>query len=239
MALSDYAIAAWDEKGKPCPGLFVNELGNSIEMYKTWLYVRSKDMYVKNHSSYDDNIIAQVNSGSLNLAGFEIQAERTEHGTFSYVSWYVKKGKNYKQMFSGGICAYAYINRTKIEVEKRGLKYDDNWFCVSSTENGKTIHFIENIKLKKRIAYWDESKQGKYNYSRDYRGISPAMVNEYVRWLNSIEAEWTIKGWRPYDQGDMYIARHLKCGLPKQNKKPILMRMIGKLKQPKQSKGKS
>lgn len=76
MSLSDYDTLAFDENAQPTNGVIEGFVaGTACEIYKNWLYVRDESAWGGGRS-YMRPTIAEVRSGDLCLAGFDIEAVR-------------------------------------------------------------------------------------------------------------------------------------------------------------------
>jgi hypothetical protein len=212
MSILSYDSIAFNSNGKKCKSIFKNiENGNSIEMYKDWVYVHSKKMYNKKASCFSTDVIAEIREGEVDIGGFNIIAKRndTQNAIFVYVCYgnFNKRG-DYKILRFSGIGCYGYKDKVKEilsslserDMKKYGLSiqdirnYDD-WFDSNVCKDSHTIHSLYNFKLNKDIIYWDEFIDGPYDVSKDWVGISSDTKKEFFIWLEGIDDCLTYKNW--------------------------------------------
>ena len=86
MSLSSYDCLAFDTEGLPCDGSMEIPHGTTVEIYKNWLYIGNKKMWVED-GSFVFPTIAQVNSGYVNIARLDISSERHngQNSIFCYI----------------------------------------------------------------------------------------------------------------------------------------------------------
>lgn len=218
MALSNWDCLAFDTEAEACDGTFKHyKYKNSISIYKNWAYVQSNSMWNEN-CDFTKPIIAQISSGSLDLAGFDITAIRgPQCAIFIYACCTdYKDDKATKYRFAGIGCT-GYKD-TVVEVLKqfgREPKDDENW-CSCSNHLG--MHFISCHETNEQIVYWDERTQGKYDYGADWVGVLPSTLEEFFKWLTSLaEDEDDFKEWIEkckktdalrFNQGDMFFSEN-------------------------------
>lgn len=198
MALSNWDTIAFNDDGQSCNGTVVSEHGDSIKIYKNWIYVRSPDMWKKAGARYIEPTIAEVWEGNIKLAGFNIEAIRgPQNGIFVYVEhgpW------ENRQRFAGiGCSGYRdrlgeYLKANNIQVTK-----DDMWVessgCGNEEDPTHWQYSFENITCRDengnnptRHVYHDEATDGPYDYSADWLGVKKETVQEFLSWLENRES---------------------------------------------------
>lgn len=239
MALSNWDTLAFGHDGKPNDGSFDDGKGNSVDLYKNWLYVRSEKMWYEGYQ-YIKPTIAQIGEGDLTLAGFEIHACRgPQNAVFAVVSF----GPWDDRKYSGGIGCYGFVDIVEKVLREKGrlAELNDGDWCSGSShytdENGVAHddHHISNMKTGEQIVHEHDSAE--------WVGCLPSTLAEYWKWVERIaEYDDGMKQWmerckaeKPlrFNQGDAYFADHL--GIPLDatepgeiTEKPILMQMFAK-----------
>jgi len=78
MAMGNWAKIAFGPDGKPCDGTLRSSDGKrAVETYKNWLYVHDAIGWNKS-LRYENPVVAEIRSGDMVVAGFEICAARLE-----------------------------------------------------------------------------------------------------------------------------------------------------------------
>jgi len=248
MALSNWDTIAFDENGQSCTGIFMNKQKECIEIYKNWVHIHSPRMW-RDKGSFVKPIIALLRSGSLDICHFEIELKRgPQNGVFVFASEGVRRGNTYHTRYFGGIGCSGYVDKVEeiLKSLNRGTEEDDFW--VSGSESGpdvKGIHYIENYKTREKIVYWDEDKQGKYDYGADWVGVKKETLNEFFKWLEELaenEGDDSTKKWIKlckkskklrYNQGNAFFAKNLGVNLEATKvgkaKEPIANKIIANM----------
>lgn len=223
MALSNWDCLAFNSEAQACNGVFKHfKLKSSLSIYKNWAYVSNEEMW---HKGYDFTkpTIAQIASGDIQLAGFDIMSIRgPQNGIFIYASCtdYKKEPeKTIHYRFAGIGCA-GYKDKVAEVLKNLGreLKDDELWY-EGSDHLGKHYigHYLENGESE-QINYWDEQTQGPYDYGADWVGVLPTTLEEFFKWLSSLSddskdfEEWIEKCKQAdalrFNQGDMFFAEN-------------------------------
>jgi hypothetical protein len=194
--------------------------------------------------------IAQMTEGHMDICRFDITAKRgPQNGVFVFAHTFeeTKKKGNFKHTYFGGIGCSGYIDKVEAVLTKLGREKDindDDWCSGSECLGGKnTIYLIENCKTGERIVYWDESKNGEYNYSNDWVGVKKETVKEFFCWLDSLAEDFDsdMKKWIArckkskklrYNQGNAFFTAHAGMKLEAtevgKSKTPTALKLIGK-----------
>lgn len=248
MSLSAYDILAFDGSGLSCDGSVTNWQGNKVEIYKNWLYIHSPSMWKKD-GSYCKPVIAEIQEGSITLAGFSIAASRgktDQNSIFTFVTYQKNKPNkdhsNYENAFFGGIGAYGWKDEIKEIIEKSGKVYNDDWCnCSESIKNSdKFLHYANNMVTGEKLIFWNEKTDGPYNPT--WLGITQDTLDEFFNWLTESNKEFEeILEWvqkcksKPalkFNQGNAYFAKHLDFDCPVSEagdqEVPLLQKMLKK-----------
>jgi len=208
MALSNWDTLAINNQGKSCDGEF-KVGGNSIDIYKNWVYIRSKGMWRKDSSSFVEPTIAEISNGNIQLAGFDIRAIRgSQNAIFVFTSYsYLTPTKKYKRKYFAGIGCYGYYSKVAEYLKWKGIdvEYDD--YCTGSSnydkKTGKTLKgaWAQHINLSKDGEYIkidgdiditiEKEFIDKYGEFTDWVGVMPSTLKEFKDWLwNDIVHEY-------------------------------------------------
>lgn len=237
MALSNWDTLAFDENAQPTNGTIEGFAeGTACEIYKNWLYVRDEKAWADGRS-YMKPTIAEVRSGDLRLASFEIEAIRgPQEAIFVKVT-----ATRYKEQEEGkpyqppdvrqlaGIGCYGYHTPFEIIMEEEGLDPEE-WEPFTSGSSGgggnpeKLIFTFQNIKDHQLR----EFERDMYpTYETQWVGVLPSTLAKFVEWLKSdgsygneynkdytnwidkIEKAEAIRA----NQGDMYFAENANIPL--------------------------
>jgi hypothetical protein len=131
MALSNWAILAWNENGEPCDGRLEAE-GVSISIYKNWIYVRDEKAW-KEGSMFNKPTIMEISEGQIEYHRFKIIAKRGKNNEVFVLAEYSGNQKETKQLI--GIGAYAYDddgNYVGVTEETKGEFF--NWIRISKED---------------------------------------------------------------------------------------------------------
>jgi hypothetical protein len=260
MAISDYAILAFNDKGNACNGIFKHPKSNAyLELYKTWLYVHDHDMW-RESCGFTGDTIGQVNEGDLNLCGFDIKSIRNaeDNCIFVFVQLaYLDKDKatkkdpdgKYTKKYFCGVATYGYKNSCKEFLASIGREAEYNDPDCSWHEEVMSCRYYvkmdKHFKEIDRVLYWDESKDGEYDYTKDWVGVTPetrdalfAFVEKQIGEFNKDGQIWFEKVKKAsalhFNQGDAFFANHFGEKTPavkvgEKPPKPVISEMIKKL----------
>lgn len=249
MALSNWDCLAFNNEAKACNGTFEHFMHkNSISIYKNWVYVRSELMW-NSSSSFQNPTIAQIGSGSIELAGFDIEAVRgPQDGIFIYASCTDYREDKIKRYHFAGIGCSGYINTIEEVLKKAGREpKDDEMWYEGSNHLGQ--YFIGCFNTNEQIVYWDTKTQGPYNHDSDWIGVLPSTVEEFFKWLTSLAQDYEedFKEWIEkckkadllrFNQGDMFFANNagveLSATKPGESHAPIFNEVLKNLDEGKQ-----
>ena len=162
MALSDYAVMAFDQDGKPCPAQFNHPRlkENYIEIYKTRVHVGSPSMWRKDDSSYVKPFIAAVNHGEIEIAGIDLNVfSYRDNAIFVHASAYeIIKGVTensdvYKKHNFCGIGCYGYSGHRWIGIGKGMFMDFTKWLYKLEKEYSIDKDYVDLIKMENAIFY--------------------------------------------------------------------------------------
>ena len=225
MALSNWDTLAVNEKGESTTAVF-KARGMVIEIYKNWLYIKRG----KNQA------FAHIEQGKLRLDGVEILAVRGPQQGVYCACW----TQTFKKLKSGdnkctvklmaGCGVYGFKDTVSEILAKHGVerKRGDLW-CDTSDSNGN--RWLDNMRMVKgkvhhqTIPYWNKARDGEYDYSDDWAGVtkeSLEFLKKFVnRWKKEEHIDWDegvgdLFKTDPlrYNQGDAYFAKHLDEATP-------------------------
>jgi len=227
MALSNWDTLAFDEDAKPTNGTiegFVD--GTACEIYKNWLYVRDEKSW-KEGRSYCEPTIAEVRSGDLCLAGFEIEAVRgPQEAIFVKVTSTRYKEQQKDQPYQppdvrcmAGIGCYGYHAPFETIIEEEGLDPKE-WEPFTSGGGDKTLSFT--FKKIGGDEFRDFERNMYPTYETRWVGVLPSTLAEFIKWLKSIGSygseynkdytAWVDKIEKTealrFNQGDLYFSRN-------------------------------
>jgi hypothetical protein len=228
MAMSNYDLLAFDDKGRPCNGVFKS--GNTTaKIYKNWLYISNPKMWVKDESSFVKPTIAQINGGGcVNLGKMEMHTTWDDHQdsifVFCQYIHYGKKRTNTKRMV--GIGCVGFINTTRVYVEKMGLDPTKDWTGGSSHHDGISEEIVSCFIDEGRRGIEEHVVPEKFiiPYEDSWIGVDAKTYQNFLKWLEGLVKDYIldkeyfelIKKQEPIraNQGDLYFANAL--GLPKE-----------------------
>ncbi|MDD5650000.1 MAG: hypothetical protein PHF86_06240 [Candidatus Nanoarchaeia archaeon] len=243
MALSNWDCLAFNSEAKASIGTFKHfKLKSSITIYKNWAYVSSEEMWCEG-GDFTKPTIAAINSGDIQLAGFDIVSIRgPQNGIFIYASctdYKQEPEKTVYHRFAGIGCAgYKDTVSEVLKTLGREPKDDENWYSGS---NHLGEHFIGCHETNEEIVYWDERTQGSYDYSSDWVGVLPSTLEEFFKWLSSLADDYVVdfKEWVEnckksgalrFNQGDLFFAENAGVELPAtkpgESEAPVLNEII-------------
>ena len=153
MALSNWDTLGIDQDGNSCFGINGLKKNRSVEIYKNWLYVHDKDMWVER--SYSKPVIAEISSGTLKLSDFDIVAERgPQSAVFCFITLIDYKAK--KRRWFGGIGCYGFDDDTERLAKAMGIDLNRyELFCTTQEEPKDYLeggyHFGKPCEITERM----------------------------------------------------------------------------------------
>jgi hypothetical protein len=124
VALSNWALAAINEKGKGTNGVFAPQEGVEIEIYKNWLYIRDTDNQGETH--FHGPCVMQIQEGSLQYRNTTILAVRGPKQGVYVVAYtgnlYADKDNSWSAML--GIGCYGYDDKEE-QAKWIGIEKDE------------------------------------------------------------------------------------------------------------------
>jgi len=250
MALSNWDTLAFDENAKPTNGVIEGFVeGTGCEIYKNWLYVRDEGSWTEGRS-YMCPTIAEIRSGDLCLAGFDIEAVRgPQEAIFAKVTATrykeQEKDKPYQRpdvRLLAGIGCSGYQTPFEIIMEEEGLDPKE-WEPLTSGSSGDGKGPRKLIFTFQKIGETEfrEFERDQYpTYETRWVGVLPSTLAEFIKWLKSngsygSEYDKDYTNWVDkiekaealrVNQGDMYFAKNAGIELSVtpvgQQKKPIM-----------------
>lgn len=238
MALSNWDTLAFGPDAQACNGVFesLTHPGDSIEIYKNWIYVRSRDMW-KDGRSYTEPTIAQIQSGDTSILSFEIEVIRgsQQNAIFVFAKEFVYSDKKeseegwfkpYYRRF-GGIGCYGYDEDKWLGVTPETLKEFFDWLLIrdGGTETAAKEHLGMIKELIEQTAYEGEPKMP-----------LPTLEEALEECKDKEHREWVAKCMQAsplrFNQGDAYFAQHFETAIPATNvgktETPMIERMMKK-----------
>ena len=241
MAVSDYAIMAFDHNGNPSKGIGKNTIGDYIELYKTNVFVHSPRHCTNRgdqYCDYSDDIIAHIKSGNTSVAGFEIKTKRVSNQRAilvfsSYYTRYNSSNKSYQKRFFAGVACHGYEDIIKKVLMEMGMwekekRHYYKWGICSHFENGNAIRTISRYGRKtEEYVFYDEKVDGEYAFN--YVGVTKELRDEFFSWVKKHRKDmydhekqkfdkWYEKCLKSdalsYNQGDAYFAGKLGKDIP-------------------------
>jgi hypothetical protein len=244
MAMSNYDLLAFDNKGNPCNGILKS--GNTIaKIYKNWLYIENTKMWNKDESSFSRPTIAQINGGGFcNIGKMEIHTAWDTHQNsilvFCQYNHYGKKRHTKKRMV--GIGCSGFLDTTSIYIEKMGLDPTKYWFGGSSHHDGISKEIVScfmNDKIEEHIV----PKEFVISFEDSWIGVDQQTYKSFLKFLEDLVENYTLD--KEYfeiinkqtplraNQGDLYFADHLGLkheGTPiEESETPMIGNIIKKI----------
>lgn len=187
MALSDWDKLCINHESKSFEGPFTNKEGNSVEIYKSGLYIHAPKMWQKGESSFTNPIIAQMSEGNISLAGFEIFAGRgkSQNAVFTLVLSLLP-GDKYEYKVEGGIGCYGYEDDAYVVLKHLNRLSDyetGQWRSGWSSTEGD--HII-NLETHEMILHNNETK---------YLGVTTELLTEFCEWVKTLDLGREVKTW--------------------------------------------
>lgn len=201
MALSNWDTLAFDSEGQPGNGVLNGFTdGASVEIYKNWIYVRDRWMWRKD-TGFVEPTIAKIDSGSVELSEFTIQAVRgPQEGVFCYAAarksiyetdeagkkQYVRS--DYRRM--AGIGCSGYADRWEQVMEEEKLD-PEVWEPMWSGTGSKPTDGPEQEVFTFGRVGGDRAEKGSMlevarpyeEYQATWVGVLPETLAEFLKWL--------------------------------------------------------
>ncbi len=228
MALSNWDTIAFGPDSKPCGGTFTGKNdGDSVEIYKNWLYVHSKSMWREGRSFVKDTI-AEIHWGRVEILTFEILAKRgPQDAIFVFAKEFnypkAKKGKKgwfkaFDRRFAGIGC-YGFDDSRWIGVKPSTLKEFFTWLMLmDGAEEELVAHKALFDKLRET--------HPEIPPMTDEEALEQCKDQEHRAWV----AECMKAAPMRFNQGDAYFAGRSGMKLPATEvgkaDKPILMKIL-------------
>ena len=146
MALSNWDVVAWDEKGKPCEGVLHTPDGVIVEIYKNWVSVMDASAY----DAWNDEHKAFIRPYIMNI----------DEGVLSYknIRIFVKRGKQ------NGVYVVAIYHNVETDVIKAiygvgcyGFDENDEYVGVKKETIEDFIKWLKKLKEEYGIPYIPEN----------------------------------------------------------------------------------
>lgn len=227
MALSNWATLAFDTEGKSSDGEF-HANGNSLVIYKNWLYIRSPELWQEKSWNFTNSTIAQIDSGDVYIAGFDIHA--TRHDPQGSVFVYAKSGYGDTEKRFCGVGCYGFLDN--VEWAKRN--HPD--FYNQEVEPFVKEHSEENINSFSAFGGGKEETWGICGYGKDsvdelvfpfpqpdldecWVGVEQPTFEAFINWLKTVApseyVELVLKNTpQQFNQGNAFFAKALYTGIP-------------------------
>lgn len=257
MSLSDYDTMAFDENARPTNGTIEGFVpGTSCEIYKNWLYVHDEAAWADGRD-YVKPTVAEVTSGVVSLAGFEIEAARGPQSAI-FVKVTTKRYKEQKEgepyqpldvrrMAGLGCCGY----RDALDLVREEEKLDPAEWLDFSTGGSFPSEGEPSLVFAFARVGGDETRDferpANGAYETQWVGVLPSTLaafiawlksdddyaweeSEYRRWVDAIEQAEPLRA----NQGDMFFARHADVPLSVtpvgEQQAPVLEQIVEEMK---------
>ena len=259
MALSNWAVMAFDNDGNSSNGVMNCPGGRSVELYKNWCYIHDKKGWVKGRNHIFP-VVAQLLNGEACIAGLRLQATRGPQESiflFAQHTEYPKstKGKvaDTKYTRMAGVGGYGWGSALPVLMKaanKRKLpKGAEVWMGSSSDGKGNDFEVVDLIIRRKKkerfVREWIKLRH-KPEFDAPWLGITPETAKKFFQWLKKIAKENRAEDWFKkidqqaalhFNQGDAFFAKAMKQPTPAspvgKAKEPILTKMFKKAFTPK------
>lgn len=191
MALSNWDTLAIDLDGNPTNGVFKSQRsGATVELYKNWIYVRDPKAWREGDGRYVNDVVLEIQHGSLCYQNIHIAAMRGPQQGVFVVCWtvdYNEKPAKYEGMIGCGV--YGFDNEDWVGVTKESLDFLKEWITKGepawdeeeiekeaewfkeAIERGTANCSLEEFKKKKReqMSYDFDDRIRKVDFSRALR----------------------------------------------------------------------
>lgn len=220
MALSNWDTLAFDNDGNPSNGTITNKDGNTVSIYKNWLYVRSNQLANVSKEFVDDTF-AHINAGDIRVAGFQIYAHRAKNQ--QAVFCYVTSGYGEEEIQMCGIGAYGYLSDIELlekfypneikDIPKKDLK---NGLIREVGLPDGTYQFeisVYDFSESKLIRNYEIIADKRHTEESLWTGINEKTFKEFKQWLRAITKSLgntayfdKLKKAKRFNQGDAYLS---------------------------------
>ena len=211
LALSNWAIAAWDERGMPVPKGAMEFQGGRIEIYKNWVRIELGDKKIE---LTEGHIELHPAEGRL----LEVRCrEGKQNGVYLHAA-YFDRGRTAKILM--GIGCYGY---ERVPVSARACfsapLHIIRWLAEKVLFERGYSGFGERLLFK--LTIMDFKTLGKlYEGSWDevYVGVKKGTFNDFIRWIHGLRRDFWIDVPRirqsvAFNQGDVYFSESLSWPL--------------------------
>jgi len=241
MALSNWDTLAFGPDGKPSNGKLTGFDGQSVEIYKNWLYVKDAKMFTEKRGFINETI-ALIESGNVTIANFDIKATRgPQNAIFAYVettNYHVENDKHETKRMAGIGC-YGYDSPEERVAEDLGINLD-NWknYMLSYT-CGDEEEVIINLWKDDNFARKPKEYKlpMKERYEAQWIGVTNETYKQFMDWLKNADFRDDFQKWfqslsnpQRVNQGDAYFANHFMEDFPStkigESKTPILENLL-------------
>lgn len=162
MALSNWAICAWDEKGRMSNGSF--QFGKvTIELYKNWAYLRDEKAWTKK-SGYTKPTISTIEVADIDYKGITIYAKRGLLNSIYLIVNYHYWGKPDKTLYGIGSYAYDYKG-SHVGIRKSVFNSFVKWIKELNKKESVAVVEPKNPMWFNQGDYFLGSDLNKFSYS--------------------------------------------------------------------------
>jgi hypothetical protein len=242
MAISDYAVVAFDENGNTCEGIIHGFSGSYAELYKNWLYVGHKK--AKNMGGFSNNTVAHVSNGNVDIFDLSIYSSRCKLQSAIFVFIISRNYPNKKdysiveERILTGIACNGYDSDIKLARLKEYFGISKNksascgWTNFVEDKNipkCKKGYMVLHVYNKNGIDeyFLPETKENIKKFDSEWVGVTPEVYSQYLKFLKG-----TVRDYYPdkkklfktiqslplekvleYNQGDkFFVDNGLDCG---------------------------
>lgn len=185
MAGLDYETTAFDHKSQLCDGTFEGDNGQSIMIYKDWVYIRDPRAW-HDKCGYTKPTIAELQSGNLIISGMQLNVARSTSQRAVFVSMSTYYGS--EQRFMAGIGCYGWSDPIPAMCEAAGVNPDD-WDSFNACSEYK-----KDGKQHPSLMAWDykNDKMKEFHLSLDPRfepewiGTTQTTYDEFIQFLEEV-----------------------------------------------------
>lgn len=241
MALSDWDTLAFDQDGNACAGIIKGADGANVEIYKNWLYVRDPQTWTP-ESQFVEPTVANVNDGTVDIAGFHIEASR--HSEQQAIFALIVHSDSNEPRWMAGIGCSGYSDPT--EAIARAAKVDlGKWEEIrygsrhGPNGNFHMLYCFSGDRMQEFQVPWNDDLEAQWI------GVLPETRDAFFAWLEDKVRDggdggpnraWLAKcrenGGLRFNQGDMFFANAVGVEAAEiatrvgEAADPILMQMI-------------
>lgn len=152
MALSTWATMALDSDGNANSSL-ESFHGIEAEIYKNWIYLRSKKMWVPG-GGFTEPVIASIDHGDLRIHDLDLKIARCELQQAVFIYAESSDFREKKAKWMAGIGCYGYDDSEWVGVTESTASRFYTWLTNKLPErsytNGATKAWVEELKAKTR-----------------------------------------------------------------------------------------